>query len=1148
MKNRELFQRDPAVARLMNNGQARIDEGKSQQERQTLYEELSHFVCEGQYKSGMLRILESYLANLGNTSQPAAWVSGFYGSGKSHLLKMLCHLFANTEFPENGATARGLVPSLPSEIAAALKELDTQGRRLGGLHAASGTLPAGGGGSVRLTVLGIFLRSMGLPEAFAQAKFCLYLKNNKFLDRVKEQVEKGGKDFFRELNNLYVSPVLHDALIAADAGFRDRKSVRELLKQEFPQRDDISTSEFIQAIREVLANGGKLPCTAIVLDEVQLYIGDSSERSTQVIEVAEALSKQLDSRILLVGAGQTALSGTPQLQKLRDRFTIPVELSDADVETVTRRILLAKRSDKVKDIKRALDSFAGEISRHLASTSIGPRSEDRNFLVDDYPLLPVRRRFWENAFRAVDIAGTHSQLRTQLRIVYEALREIAEQPLGTVVPADFMFDQLQPGLLQQGVLLREIDETIRRLDDGSEDGRLARRICGLIFLIRKLSREVGTDTGVRATPDMLADLLVGDLGRDGAKFRKEVPRILDGLVESGVLLNVDGEYNLQTRESAEWDKEFRTRQARLNNTDHEIHAKRDAYLREWASEALKGIKLQQGASKEPRKLAIHFGDEAPDISGKDIPVWVRNGWSCSEKDVLSAARAAGADSPVVFVFIPRASADDLKKRIVDYEAARGTIDFKGNPGTDAGREARDAMKTRMDTSGAARDELIAGTVDAAKVFKGGGTEVHHLQLNEKVREAAQDALERLFSQFKVADHKNWSVVISRAKNGDDSPLQTVDWSGASEQHPVCKEILREIGAGKDGRSLRRTFGDNPYGWPQDAVDGALIALHGTGHVLARHKGASLGQGQLDQNKIPVTEFRVETATLTAQDKLKLRGLFQEVGIAARPSDDLAIKARECLTILRSLSDGAGGDPPLPEKPAVILIEDLRALAGNEQLVRILDHHDLLKKEASRWKAAGALTKERLPVWHRLTALLSHARGLAEANDLRTQAEAIRDGRLLLDSTDRGTPLLKKTAEVLRIAVREVYGRFKDRFEEERGRLEDSDVWKRIGEEDRKRILGEEGISSILSINVGSEEELLRSMESTSLSSWREKTDALPQRFSNAAMKAAVLLLPKVRKVAFDRVTLKSTDEVRAWIKEQEARLVNIIKDGPIIIG
>ena len=51
------------------------------------------------------------------------------------------------------------------------------------------------------------------------------------------------------------------------------------------------------------------------------------------------------SRVMLVGAGQTALAGSdPLLQRLRDRFIIPVELSDSDVETVTRRAEMPNRS------------------------------------------------------------------------------------------------------------------------------------------------------------------------------------------------------------------------------------------------------------------------------------------------------------------------------------------------------------------------------------------------------------------------------------------------------------------------------------------------------------------------------------------------------------------------------------------------------------------------------------------------------------------------------------------------------------------------------------------------------------------------------------------------------------------------------------
>jgi hypothetical protein len=73
----------------------------------------------------------------------------------------------------------------------------------------------------------------------------------------------------------------------------------------------------------------------------------------------------------------------------------------------------------------------------------------------------------------------------------------------------------------------------------------------------------------------------------------------------------------------------------------------------------------------------------------------------------------------------------------------------------------------------ARDQLIAQIASGAKVYKGGGTELFNLTLAEKVREGATDALARLFPRFGEADHKAWTSVINRARNGDDSPLRAV---------------------------------------------------------------------------------------------------------------------------------------------------------------------------------------------------------------------------------------------------------------------------------------------------------------------------------------------------------------------------------------
>jgi hypothetical protein len=1148
MKNREIFQRDPAVARLVNDGVAAVGEATTPKEIETLRYELEHFVCEGQYEDGLTRILESYLGSVDSATQPAAWVSGFYGSGKSHLLKMFRHLWVDTCFESDGATARGLA-RLPQDVRDLLKELDTFGRRCGGLHAASGTLPSGGGESVRLAVLGIILRSAGLPESLPQAQFCLWLQKNGILDRVKDAVTTAGRDFREELHDLYVSPLLAKALLEADPTFApDLKQARMALRAQFPVLEDVPTSDFIRIIRDVLTRDGQIPSTVIVLDEIQLFIGGSATRSTDVQEVAEALCKQLDSRVLLIGAGQIALAGSdPLLQRMIGRFTIPIELSDTDVETVTRRVVLAKQADRRKVIEEVLASHAGEIDRQLSGTRIAARSADRAVMVDDYPLLPVRRRFWEHTLRAVDVPGTSSQLRTQLRIVYDSVRELADEELGNVVPGDFIFDQLQPGLLRSGVLLREIDETIRNLDDGTLEGRFAKRVCGLVFLIRKLPREEVADIGVRATPATLADLLVSNLANDGTRLRKELPPVLNQLVEKGILIKLDDEYSLQTRESSEWDREFRSRRTRFSSDLTTLASKHAALITDGCAGVLRSIKLLQGACKEPRKLTAHFGPEPPASTGREIPVWIRDGWGESEATVLGDARAAGHDSPIIYVHIPKSSAEDLKKAILEYEAAKATLGFKGTPTSPEGLEARDAMATRMAAAEAARDQIITEVIDRGKVIQGGGNERFELKLVEKIRAAAEASLDRLFPDFKDADDERWPAVIRRARSGDESALQAVDWDQPAVNHPVCAVVRNEVGSGRRGKEIRDALETSPYGWPRDAVDAALLTLFTAGQLLATHKGAALKAGQLDQAKISVTDFRVESIIVTTPERIKLRKLFDSLDVTCSPNEESS-KAGEFLARLADLADRAGGEAPLPVRPKIEHIETLRALAGNEQLGEILSEHDALSEQVASWTKLADLAAKRMPAWAQLVRLIDHATTLPEADDLRRQAESVKAERRLLEAADLLPEIRKQAVSALRRAVKAEHGEFARIFAAQMTALTGSETWKNLSAEQQKELLDSEGIVEVPPLSIGDEAELLRSLEETSLPTWKTKTDALPQQFAKAAVAAARLLEPKVQRVHLDSTTLKTEADVKRWLAQTESELVSKLRDGPIVIA
>ena len=165
---------------------------------------------------------------------------------------------------------------------------------------------------------------------------------------------------------------------------------------------------------------------------------------------------------------------------------------------------------------------------------------------------------------------------------------------------------------------------------------------------------------------------------------------------------------------------------------------------------------------------------------------------------------------------------------------------------------------------------------------------------------------RLFYEFNDVDDHRWPKVIERARAGAEHPLEVLDFSGKTKEHPVCIAVLSFVGSGKKGRNVRSHFSDPPYGWPRDAIDAALIALIAAGNLRAALNGVPMQPRGLDQAKVPAADFRVESATIDTRQRPRLRKLFQDADIDCKPNEE-AVAAGRLLERLRALAVDAGGD-------------------------------------------------------------------------------------------------------------------------------------------------------------------------------------------------------------------------------------------------
>ncbi len=97
-----------------------------------------------------------------------------------------------------------------------------------------------------------------------------------------------------------------------------------------------------------------------------------------------------------------------------------------------------------------------------------------------------------------------------------------------------------------------------------------------------------------------------------------------------------------------------------------------------------------------------------------------------------------------------------------------------------------------------------------------------------------------------------------------------------------------------------------------------------------------------------------------------------------------------------------------------------------------------------------------------------------------RADGVRTNRLLLDTSDHVSGLVKKCADLLRAAVTTAHANLKNTHDQQMALLIKSDVWSKLATDQQASVLGSNGITDVSPIKVGTDDELLRTLDSNSV--------------------------------------------------------------------
>ena len=606
------------------------------------------------------------------------------------------------------------------------------------------------------------------------------------------------------------------------------------------------------------------------------------------------------------------------------------------------------------------------------------------------------------------------------------------------------------------------------------------------------------------------------------------------------------EYHLQTRESSAWYDEFRAQESQLKASPQNIEVKRADYFKARFRSVLSKVRAVQGAAPEVRTLTPCFDETLPKDNDRALYLWIQDGWQTDEKSVIAEARTRSADNATLFAFLPAQSKTDLANAIVTLEAAKATLSRKGTPATEEGRNAQRSMESRQRNAEKEIETIVGKLFDGVRVLQAGGQEVTQgNDLAERLNAGVKSSVIRLYREFDIADQKGWDKVLDEARKGNAEAMRAINHLQEPKSHPVCQKIVGFLGAGKKGADIRENFESPPYGWPRDTIDGALYILLATGELKARdlaHK--AVDAKSLERSKLTQAFFEPESVNITPIQKIKIRGLFQSLGVGCQPGEELA-KAPAFIAKLKSLAAAAGGPAPQPEAPNAAAITALEQASGNGLLLELVTKADELTALAQHWEQTAQLIAKRLPLWNQLDDLLDYAKSLGPYADLKAEVAAIAAQRSLLAEPDPVRPVLERATDTLRKALTAKLDAYRTEHESQMAQLAADSNWQKLDSEKHAELIRAHNIDSPANLDLSTAEKLANELDACDLQRWIERTQALATRFAAVRMDAAKLLKPNVVQVKLPQRTLNDAEEVKAWLAEVEQLLLTQVVKGPL---
>ena len=564
MRIENLFQKD--ISRPIN-GVVKAD----QLDESSVWQELEEFVVTKELDQHLRRFFSSYCEAMEKTGDPdvagkiGVWVSGFFGSGKSHFIKVLSYLLNNKSHTHDGQTRQAveffdlkvkdamllgdIKRAVASHTDVILFNIDSKADNRAGRDA----------------ILAVFLKVLN--------ELAGYSGDHPHIAHMERYLE--GKGRLGVFHDAYRTLTGTNWTEERDAYAFNRDEIIKALAHSLRQSEQscekwmdgaegnfaLTIENFCQWVQDYLDGRGEDHRIIFLVDEVGQFIGTDTHLMLNLQTITEELGTVCKGRAWVVVTSQEdidAVLGEIQgtrandFSKIQGRFRTRLSLSSANVDEVIQERLLAKREEVRHDLEAEYakqgDILKNQLSFKDAGTTF-PQFRNADDFVRDYPFAPYQFKLLQKIFESIRKAGaTGLHLaqgeRSLLDAFQHAGKSVSGMEVGILVPLYRFYPSIESFL----------DTTVKRTIDHAKDNASLEdfdtRLLEVLFLIRYVDE-------VKGNVDNLVTLCLDQIDADRLALRKTIEASLQRL-ERETLVNRSGDtYFFLTSEERDINREIK---------------------------------------------------------------------------------------------------------------------------------------------------------------------------------------------------------------------------------------------------------------------------------------------------------------------------------------------------------------------------------------------------------------------------------------------------------------------------------------------------------------------------------------------------------------------------------------------------------------